>query len=217
MKCLISILSHIEEPYISLENSIRKTWLENIKNDYFFYYGCNRDTYKKDDKLFLNIGDKKETLENIGYKTIEMFKYSLENYDYDFIFRTNSSSYIRIDKLNEYLLDKQKSNFCSAIIGTHKGDIKFLSGAGYFLSRDVVEYVVENSHNWNHDYIDDVALSIILKNYDFIPSKRYDLHEGNYFLINEDLSIHNNFHFRCKCNNRENDMKIFNKLYEKFK
>lgn len=215
MKCLISVLSHNEEPFIKLENGIRETWMKhNVDNDIIFYYGNSEHINIIGDRLYLDT--KNEGFYNIGYKTIKMFEYCLNNYDFDYIFRTNSSSYIRIDKLNQYLINKPKNNFYNAIIGSHDG-ITFASGAGYFLSRDLIELIIKNKEKWNHGYIDDVALALLLRNENITPtnSTRFDINEYNMNNL-DNINLDYFFHFRCKCSDRNNDIEIFKQLDKKF-
>jgi hypothetical protein len=215
MKCLISVIAHNEEPFIKLENGIRESWMKhNINNDIIFYYGNSEYNNIIGDRLYLNT--KNEGIPNIGHKTIKMFEYCLNNYEFDYIFRTNCSSYVRIDKLNEYLINKPRTNFYNAVIMTHE-PVPFASGCGYSISRDLVEIVVKNKEKWNHSYLDDVALALLLSGENIKPthSSRFDINEYNMHNL-DNLHLDNFFHFRCKCSDRNDDVKIFNILDKKF-
>lgn len=224
MKIIILVLSKEDNLYSKLENTIRETWgsykSENI--DIFYYYG--------DGDYFKVCGDKIytthiESIYNIGYKTIDSFEYLSKNIDFDYVYRTNSSSYLNINKMIEFLKGKPVNNFYCAMVNVEKkSGIKFGSGSGYFLSKDLVEFVIKNKNKWDHSLIDDVALGdLLLKNgFKITPSTRLDINgvENGDFLSNSNIiskkRIDSNFHFRCKCLNREIDSEIMRKLYKYF-
>lgn len=219
---IILVLSHYEEPYVMLENCIKQTWAKhNLDNvNVFFYHGGDKESVEGD-KIITNYP---EGFHNIGYKTIRSFEILLQNNNFDYIFRTNSSSYVNIEKLVDYLDDKPVDNFYHGIIG-HHGDVNFASGCGYFLSRDVVEKVVENKNNWSHQIIDDVAIALLLRSIGIYPTlaPRLDIDsiiDDEYYVMGKKLEkslIDQNFHFRCKTGgDRTGEIKIMNKLKNKF-
>mgnify|MGYP002478035230 CR=1 FL=1 len=137
---------------------------------------------------------------NCGYKTIKSFLLT-KDFKYDYIFRTNSSSYVDKKLLLNFVSDKPKTKYYSGLIGYH-GNIAFASGSGFFISKDLVDYVIENSTKWNHNLIDDVALASLLSNYGVHPylNERID--------ILDDYNIPNHyFHYRLKTGSRVNDIK----------
>lgn len=164
-KIVILVLSSDIEPYLTLTNTIKNTWGDNKNEDIkiiYYYHKNDIECDYFDDKtssLYIK-GD--ETLSNIGYKTIKCFDYVIKNYIFDFIFRTNSSSYVNINELLKFVNDKPRENYCSAPIGIYN-NIRFPSGCGYLLSCDIVNKIVKNSLLWNHYLIDDVALGCLLR------------------------------------------------------
>jgi len=208
---IIMVLGCESEPFISIENDgIRKTWVNNCPPNVkiIYYYGHNDETILKNDKLYVK---SPEGLYNIGYKTIESFKYIKENYKYQYIFRTNISSYIDIKLLLKYIEDKPKENFYNGIVGNHAGII-FSSGAGYFLTPDLIELVLKNQNEWNHSFIDDVSLALLLGNHGIYPiggMDRFDIINNNMFIPN------NYYHYRLKDNygNRNNDIIRFHMVH----
>ncbi len=219
---IILVLSHYKEPYVMLENCIKQTWVKhNPDNVNVIFYHGGVEEEVTDDKIITNYS---EGLHNIGYKTIRAFEILLQNNNFDYIFRTNSSSYINIERLVEYLDDKPLDNFYHGMIG-HHGDINFASGCGYFISKDVVEKVVENKDNWPHQIIDDVAIAFLLRSIGIYPTlaPRLDIDsiiDDDYYVMGKKLEkslIDKNFHFRCKTNgDRTGEIKIMNKLKNKF-
>lgn len=206
---IILVLSHYDEPYNKLERCIRETWAD-FKNDdvkLFFYHGGNKEAIF-DDKIITTFP---EGFCNIGYKTIRAFEIILRNYNFNYLLRTNSSSFINVNKYNDYLINKPKNNFYNGVIGVFDG-IEFASGSGYTLSKDVVEKIVVNKNNWPHQYIDDVALSMLLKTINLFPSAapRLDIDK---LPITDIKLIDLNFHFRCKtAGDRNGDIQIMKEL-----
>ena len=220
---IILILSHYEEPYVMLENCIKKTWVKhNLDNVKIFFYHGGAEESIEEDKIIINYP---EGFNNIGYKTIRAFEILLQNNNFDYIFRTNSSSYVDINNLLDYLDDKPLDNFYHGVMGRHN-DINFASGCGYFLSKDVVEKVVENKNKWNHQIIDDVAIAYLLGDIGIYPTPapRLDIDSvigDDFYLMGRKLDknlIGKNFHFRCKTGgNRIGDVEVMNKLKKNFK
>lgn len=208
---IILVLASMNEPFISIENNgIRETWGKEIpKNIKLIYYYGDSDVIKLDgDRLFLPT---QETFHNIGYKTIEAFKYVKSNYDFKYVFRTNISSYVDIELLLDYLKDKPEKSFYNGIVGQHN-NILFSSGCGYFLSSDVLDVIIDNENKWDHSLIDDVSLGLLLNNLGVRPyggSIRYDV------LSNNQIISPNFYHYRVKevNGNRINDVIRMKNIY----
>ncbi len=201
-KILITVLSLEQEPYISLEKTIRDTWASkpypNV--DIIYYYGGSDEIKLVGDKFYSNTS---EGLYNIGYKTLNLFDYLLKNHDFDYIFRTNSSSYVDIEKLLTFIKDRPSEKFYSGVIGKHN-NILFASGSGYFISRDLVDLVVRERNKWDHKLIDDVSLGKLMSEngIKIYKGKRCDM-------INYTHNMNNHYHYRVKTeNNRSNDIKL---------
>ena len=85
VKILISVLSLEEEPYVSLEKTIRETWAKEKHHnvEIIYYYGGKDGEKFIEDKYY---SDTPEGLYNIGYKTLNMFEYCLNNMNFDYVF-----------------------------------------------------------------------------------------------------------------------------------
>lgn len=214
LKVLILVLSVNDKAlYSNFFKVQKKTW-DSIKVDgieTLYFFGNSKEEKIQSNRILLKIN---ESIENCGYKTIKAFELT-KFYNYDYIFRTNSSSYIDKEKLYEYLKDKPRNSFYSGVIGDHLG-IKFASGSGYIISRDLVNIVLENSTIWNHDYIDDVSLGLLLqkKGYFPVPSTRFDIYTKNFFhLFFNNIPI-NYFHYRLKSKNRLYDVLLMKRIFK---
>jgi hypothetical protein len=208
MKILILVLSYNDgELYTNFYNSQKETWdslsEDNIKT--YYYFGNSDENYIDGDNIYLKV---ENSLKNCGILTIEVFK-MIFNLEFDYIFRTNSSSYIDKKILKEFLKDKAKEKFYCGIIGQHNSLI-FCSGSGYFLSKDLVELLINNSHEINHNYIDDVAFG------EFLTSKKINLVQSERFdVLNESNIPTNFFHYRLKTVNRFDDIKNMKVIFSK--
>lgn len=224
MKIIVLVLSSLDKVYQDLEETIRDTWAINKNNNLniFYYYGGSDSFFVDGDKIFCT---KEESLFNIGYKTIEAFEYLYNNYEFDYIFRTNSSSYVNLDKMIDFLENKPKSSFYCGYINLQKNtNILFGSGSGYFLSKDLIGMILSKSDSWNHSLIDDVALGKFLSehNVQLVQSKRLDINRlQDDLLYNFDRpilsdEIKNHFHFRCKTSdpNRLMDSLIMKNIHD---
>jgi hypothetical protein len=152
----------------------------------------------------------------IGEKTIEAFSTSVDNFDFDYIYRTNVSSYIDLSKLNEFVKNKPREGYYAGAVGNHQG-ISFASGCGYFLSRDVVNKVLENRKLWDHNLIDDVSLGKLLtKNLSIGVQEigRMDLDTANFNPLEIEKKSQTIFHYRCKALNADLSIQIMKSLHK---
>jgi Galactosyltransferase len=165
-----------------------------------------------------------ECFMNITHKTIDAISICNEKYTYDFIFRTNMSSFLHINNLIKKIEPIPKTEIYSGIIGKLHNN-SFCSGAGYLISRDVTEYLLSNKDKINHKIIDDVAVGIVLHKYikhgpsNYIK-ERHDIDTYNnntrnadeiYELMKHDLDnlkkiVSNIYHVRLKNPNRHFDI-----------
>ena len=209
MKILIVVLSFLDEDiYTKFFESQNKSWnsIEIDGVDTFFLVGNNDKDEIDGNLLKTNVT---ESIWNCGHKTLRGFEL-LKDYDYDYLFRTNSSSYVDKHLLKKYLSDKPKDNFYSGAIGHHSG-VDFGSGCGYIISKNVVDLVLLKKEHWNHEVIDDVSLALLLNNLEIYPqpSERFDITN------NDIVSIPNNyFHYRLKTNDREHDISNMYKIFK---
>jgi hypothetical protein len=210
---VILVISSEDPTYQMLEQSIRDTRAKNIPEDVkviFCYSKNSAKTFLIDDKLFCNSGT--ETLINIGYKTIKAFEFINENFEYNYVFRTNLSSYIDINLLREKADSYNYSANCliySGVIGDYEG-INYCSGSGYFLSKPLVHYIIESQSEWNHWYIDDVALGkLITSLVQPVSGQRWDIVDDSHLIPLE------YYHYRVKnASDRSIDIVRMHKIHQ---
>jgi hypothetical protein len=214
MRVLVLVLGARVAPFPRLIRTIKETWasipVEDIET--LYYYGGDRLALEGHD-LILPVSD---ALAHIGYKTIACFDWALANREFDLVFRANCSSYVDLPNLREYARGRAPGRgFYAGYIGVHDG-LRFASGSGYFLGRDLVELVVERQESWRHDLLDDAALASLLADNGVRPEHvpRVD-YRNALDVANVDTT---QFHFRCRTasRRRREDARIMRKLHRTF-
>jgi GT2 family glycosyltransferase len=208
-RAVILVLSSESEPWKSIEDKgIRTTWLLEAEQDsrvaVLFYYGdgsLGSGPELRGDRLYL---PHPEGLENIGRKTVDAMAYVREHYDFDYLLRTNTSSYIDIQGYLRYLdnFDAGLPLYSGIPVQAGRGAYRtvFASGCGYTLSASAVGAVVDHPGRWDHELADDVAVAKIMKDagIPLVGAPRYDVPsvEASGEFSHNSAATH--FHVRCK-------------------
>ncbi len=160
MNVLILVLSARREPWGSLLDCSMETWdsVDHPKTQTLYY--CGKSEQSSTDKVFYS-PTLTEDLEDVSSRTIEAFKEALK-YDWDYLARPNSSCYVHKQNLVDFL---RTSIWGNVIFGIQTGgENNYLwGGCQFILSRDVVERMVANKDKWNHNVMDDNAVSEMVK------------------------------------------------------
>jgi len=213
MKILILVLaSDTDERYIKLQSYWRRYMNSSPEIDCYFYKGD--PTLQKDavldissNTLWLKIP---ETWDTIRTKMKMAFNYfSMETYDY--IFRTNLSSFVHFGRYIEYCKTIDiRNGFCSAVIGNDNGHT-FPSGSGFTITPDVAKLIAEAD---DKELMDDVYVGWCLHNLNIPiqPAKRLNFHVRDDMKNIHDESV---YHFRIKSfTSYEDDWVLFDKVTE---
>lgn len=164
--------------------------------------------------LYIKIYDSFET---VLEKTVRAFKFFESQFDnYDFIYRTNMSSFIVFDRYIDYCNSiKERENFCSAVVGRHLSH-PFPSGSGFTITPDLVRRFITNRYD-DAELMDDVAIGFALTQWgiEIRAAKRIDL-LYNGAIMASNLTDPSFFHFRLKSNSREYDAQIYEYLVKRF-
>lgn len=197
---------------------------ENIK---YFYIELKEDideTIEIDNHIYVR--GVESITPGMYIKTMKAMEYINNKYKYDYLVRTNLSTFWNLHNLNN-LLNVPFKNYSAgfAIQG-------FITGTGIILSNDVVKLLVNNFNNGNHNLSihEDVLISQILSYYS-IPILNITHYKWG-FLVNDDSPLPDNchyvstsldfnpnidvpndiLHFRIKNNNRDIDIEYFKLL-----
>lgn len=200
MKIIFLIIAHDAENY----NDLQKHWEvymnthPNIKS-YFIKLKQNIDKPYLENNTIYTEG-MESIIPGIIKKTTQSIKYLIDNkFEFDYIFRTNLSSVIKLDHFYNTILSLGTVQ-CAGVINKHENN-SFLSGAGMLLNNQICKHLITDK-TLDYDTYDDVAIGkfLIKNNYIMTPLKRSD-----YFINNPDVNnqhiINNDYHFRCICNN----------------
>lgn len=182
---------------------------EGFQKDLTFWYkGGNFDSKKTEkfqvveNNLLINTSD---NTRNMGLKTILALEWLEENIDYDYVVRPTPSSYINLKNLKNFIFQNLLNEdfvYCGKIQTTNNKfgkSIDFVSGSTIILNKNTVKAIIENKEKWDHEYWDDVALSILMRELKIKPqsSDRFDV-EGNPLKNNISPEF---YQYRCRCDN----------------
>jgi hypothetical protein len=225
MKKIDIIMLVIASRGYKYDNLINNYWLKfinyskvhNYNIKIFLIFGNNvvTDDLKiaDEDKLILNVQD--NYIPGILNKTIEAFKLINTMYTYKHIIRTNLSSFFIIDNVIRISNELKNTNIYAGVNGHYKG-ISYISGAGIWLSKDNIEYIINNCLSLDTKIIDDVSIGKLLINKKKSKLNRYNLTTDDEIydktkLIN-DIINNNHYHIRIKSNKIQLDIEYMNKF-----
>lgn len=215
MRILILVLSYTETSiYAGLMQAQQETW-DGVSNDFIdtvYYHGgsCISELARRTDSIELEVGCPDDYY-LMHWKFALALRHIEEEFGtYDFIFRTNSSSYINKERLlkRAETLPKEK---CYA--GWSLGEKEAVSGAGIWLSPDMVDILREEIPPGEQCEEDILIGRILHKKHgiEIIDDKsRFDVTEEN--IEYADLS---RYHYRFKTGDRLQDIRNMYRLHQR--
>lgn len=151
------------------------------------------------------------------WKARGMFRYALNNFDFDFLFMTTSSSYIRLDGLTK-LLSKQNPIEFFGGASAYEG-ANFAAGSNRVLSRDLVISLLDRSLDYLPFPIEDLSLSksVLRKGVRLVRLPHLDINSLENLSQVPDAELLNHYHFRLKSGSLENrnDVEIMKELHRR--
>jgi hypothetical protein len=151
------------------------------------------------------------------WKELALFRYFLTETKFDYLFLTSSSSYVKLDKLKEYVENLPAVGVYAG--ATPYDSAEFISGANRILSRDVIEQVVKNSKKFNPVIIEDVALGNLISRLGFLRTSFPISNIGSLQELEDSSAdfLEDSYHFRLKSGSLENrkDVEIMHKLHSR--
>lgn len=192
-----------------LYEEFKKIWIENWETygsqygTLMFLYGRGLSDNPSKYDVHLDIAD--STVPGVLEKTLEMFRIMSE-IKYDYVFRTNLSSFLDFNRYVTWLVDQKTSK----LVAGWSPDRSHIGGCGFTLSKDVVEDIVKHEFALDKEMVDDVSISSwLFPRYDVVWTKRID------FVYDNKIEIHNCgptntdfddvYHFRFKNYDRTQD------------
>lgn len=193
MKLLILILGANDELTTSILKVVNETWSKDVNDNIriMTYYGSKEKDEIIGNNIYLTTSD--EYGEPMIKKTLDAFQMAYDNIDFDIMFRTNASNYIRTKFLYKIL---SKFEAKDLIGSTYPNDLDLynFAGQGMILSKDVVKKILDNRDIPLNFIFEDQAIQHILehiykddyrKYYKNVP--RIDLVELNCCRLNDSL------------------------------
>lgn len=232
-KIIFLIISSNELVEFPLMRKITTQYMNLFSNDikhYFLEYheDIENDIVEKENYLFFKGTD--DIQSSIYKKTISAMEYVTNKYDFDYIIRTNISSFWHITNLLKFLENAPKERFAGGYATqtffTGNKTIPFITGTGIIMSRDVGELVYKNPNILT--IIDDVDIcdTIVSNGIELYNIKEYkwgylippytDQIPENYVFLNvnnDDFS--NILYFRNKNHDRAIDLNNFQVLLKR--
>lgn len=224
---IILCMSCNQERYLNEEDSIRDTWGRGVINNehpnlsLYFYRGGDGYLYDDENKVVnLPVGD---GLYDTFSKTKEMFKWVNENCgDYDYIIRTNTSTYVNIDAILGFLESEDIDNDTlygkCLLINKLNNCIPFLRGHFLIIPKSIVDVIIKYDASGE----DDIVIGCILCNYfkqDYLPKHIKEI--DGVAKIDENITdeiLKSSFFIRVKDeNNSFNNIKMMYKIDELYK
>ena len=198
----LKILILSSNTYPSVRNSkVQKKIFSNdeYRNKILWYKGGTEEQLASKEAnligrdLYINASD--DAL-GMGDKTIKSFEWLLKNTDFEYLFRTNTSSFIDFRKFEKYISDNiENIDYSGSTLKASEGDT-IASGAGFFLSKKNVEIIVNNKKEFNASLPDDVAIARLLSQFNMVPN---DLRRKDLKAVPSPGSVFNSDHFHYRC------------------
>lgn len=120
-------------------DAVRETWLEHPADGIecvFFVGGKEGLEEERGDTVVLDTADGYDELPG---KVKSFFRYALENYDFEWLFKCDDDTYVDLSRL-ESVVDDEYDLIGDVMVSTRHSPS---GGAGYFLKRGMVEKLVE--------------------------------------------------------------------------
>lgn len=155
----------------------------------------------------------------LGRREVALYDWFLKFTDKDFLFATNTSSYIYQSRLLDVIQEFNPNDAIYAGYLLPEGEEhQFVSGAGKLLSRKSVELFVKNWHKYSHEGLEDVSHGRLMESLG-VPAlalPRVDLPTPESVAALPEALIKSQFHFRCKSTDwPRKDVEIMRLLHER--
>lgn len=225
MKILVMILSFNETPYKELmwaqQDSFDSINVDGVRSIY--YHGGQFDNGTI--KLAVKHSNPNSSWERVSFQCTDAYYYMaakfkealeyVKDWDYDIIFRTNSSSYVHKQRLKNFADTLPTEKLYAGWTFTDSEDFggACVSGAGIFLSRDTAE-ILRNEIDPAVEREEDVEVGRILRRNGIVA-----IDDKSRVDINADIPYPptDAYHYRFKTGDRIQDANNMRLIHEKIK
>lgn len=167
-KVLILAIGCSLKPWNKMFNTSLETWdsieVDGVETIFYFGNPMQENTNKAS---YFPIEEHYNTM---GNKMLKAFEWALKNKDFDYIARVNSSCYVDKNELIKHVQTlPEKDLFQGLIVPASENQFSWCWGGGQFIiSKDVVSKIIIGQSLWDHNIMEDVALSKIVSDL-YIP------------------------------------------------
>lgn len=181
MKYLLLLIYH-DTPHYNLLLEQQKKYIHTHTNFDSYFITLKEDIKEnvviENDIIYVKGS---ESLMNITYKTIMSIDYLVNklNKEYDFIIRSNVSTFCNLKLLNDSLMKLPKNNVYtggllskltwidkkSGIFNKKHFGLNFVSGTGIILSLDIAKQLINDMNKLDMSIVDDVTIALYIKDY----------------------------------------------------
>ncbi len=175
----------------------KNTWMQSFSKKVKIITFSGSDLVKYDGNHLTVVAD--DDYSNLSFKTLKAFEWVAENIEFDYLMRTNTSSYIDLENLikfcdsnnNELLYRGRKitNSF-------NKRTISYVSGAEILLSKKVFKLLIKNKKMWDINFVDDVSIGASLQNHNILIEESESIQFNNQFFKLK--KFNHEYHFRCR-------------------
>lgn len=173
MNVLHLVLGCKNSHFNPIEVAAKETWVKNSPDNVktIFMYGGSSSIFWDGDQSFYVDRPENHFYNICLYKTITAFEWFIES-NFDYVYRTNNTGYFDLNEVSKFLENKPTENFycgnsqmyerCENTPTAPYPGINYASGASYFLSKDLVQRVIEHKeviYSYNlPGWCDDVSM-----------------------------------------------------------
>lgn len=160
-KVLIIVLSSDFPPYEKMIQTSLETWDSLNVPGVETIFVCGSSEKQDTDKIkYFQIGN---SLFDMGKKNIAAFEWALANKEFDYVARINASCYVQKENLLAYVQTLADTDVFAGAMTDSQNGFKYLwGGAQYIISKDVIQKIVANKHHWQHKYMEDESMSLLV-------------------------------------------------------
>ncbi len=171
IKLVILVLSYHDNGniYDKFQKAQSETWdsINYPEIETYYFYGNSEENKIVDNKIYVNVP---EDLWKCNIKTIDALELLNSIVEYDFLFRTNSSSYVDKKILMDFLSDKPVREYYAGHSAIDQG-VNYVSGSGIILSKDLVDLIINKKNEIDLNLMDDASFAKILNKEGVFPTQ----------------------------------------------
>ena len=181
---MLILASDTTPEYLEFQ-TLQRSWMNKTPGVDCYFYKAHpnlpQDIFLAGDTLMIKL---EESFDTVYEKTLRAFEYFAPRFhEYDFVYRTNLSTYTHCPSLFNYCMSLPRAKTCAAVIGGEGHPLEFPGGSGILITPDLIERFLEERPE--KIYQDDVTLGVALKRWgiNMVSFRRGDYEASDCFYI----------------------------------